>query len=58
MEAMMNYFKTHKNKTPMKVFLHSGTMLQGKIIDYDERTIVLDKCLVFLNTVMSISPRD
>jgi sRNA-binding regulator protein Hfq len=58
MEAMMTYFKTHKNKTSMKIFLDSGTMLQGKITDYDEKTIVLDKCLVFLDKVISISPRD
>lgn len=58
MEATLNYFKQHKNKTVLKVFLSSGTMLQGKITDYDETAIVVDKCLVFIEKVISISPRD
>ena len=58
MEATLNYFKLHKNKTVMKVFLSSGTMLQGKITDYDDTTIVVDKCLVYQDKVISISPRD
>lgn len=51
------------NKTVLKVFVESGsgqpkTMLQGVIADFDDETIVLNKCLVFLDRIISMTPLD
>lgn len=45
-----------KNKISCKVFLDSGTMLQGKINSYDEKYFVIEKCLVNINKMISINP--
>jgi RNA chaperone Hfq len=42
------------NKTHVKIFLTSGTMLQGKIMDYDEECLVIDKCLAFYDQIISV----
>jgi RNA chaperone Hfq len=47
-----------KNKTKMKIFLTNGTMLEGVVIDFDDDCIIVDKCLVFIDKVISITPRD
>ena len=43
-------------KKVMKVFLDNGTMLQGIIVDDDEISFVIDKCLVNWNKVISVTP--
>ena len=51
-----------KNKTMVKVFIEGSsptqakTMLSGRIAGYDNETIVLDECLIFLERVISIAP--
>jgi sRNA-binding regulator protein Hfq len=40
----------------MKVFLTNGTMLKGFIVEFDEDSIVLDKCLIEREKIISISP--
>lgn len=49
--------KCKKEKTDVKVFLVNKTMLQGKIINFDETSFVLDKCLVFIANTISIDPK-
>jgi sRNA-binding regulator protein Hfq len=57
MNAYENFLDLHKrNKNIVKVFLDSGTMLQGVITDYDETTIIIDKCFVNLDKIISIAP--
>lgn len=59
MECSTRYFQKYKdNKKTLKVFLSSGTMLHGLITDYDETSIVVDKCLVFVDKIVSISPKE
>lgn len=56
---MDNYLdEVKKNKTKMKIFLTNGTMLEGVITDFDEFSIIVDKCLVLIDKVISITPRD
>ena len=56
--AREEYLKKHKTeKNIMKCFLVNGTMLSGKIIDYDEKTIILDKCLISDEKIISITPQ-
>lgn len=58
--AYGQFLKNHSQKgTELKVFLNDSkkTMLQGKITDYDENCIVLDKCLIFIEHIISISPQ-
>lgn len=58
--AYGQFLKTHKEKgTELKVFLNDNkkTMLQGKITDFDDDCIVLDKCLIFRNHIISITPQ-
>lgn len=58
--AYGQYLKTQKEKgTELKVFLNDSkkTMLQGKITDFDEDCIVLDKCLIMREHIISISPQ-
>jgi hypothetical protein len=60
--TMMKYLAdAAASKTTVKVFIESGpnqpkTMLQGKIVDFDEDAIVLDKCLIFTDRIISIAP--
>jgi RNA chaperone Hfq len=49
--------KCKKEKTDVKVFLVNKTMLTGKIINFDETSFVLDKCLVFIANTISIDPK-
>lgn len=54
--AYNEYLKAHMDKkTEMKVFLTSKTMLTGKIISFDEDCIVLDKCMILRDQIISLS---
>jgi RNA chaperone Hfq len=55
--AYNEFLKNHKaKKTELKVFLVNKTMLQGPITDYDDDCIILDKCLIFREQIISITP--
>lgn len=57
MNAYEGFLGLHKkNKTTVKVFLDSGTMLQGVITDYDEISVIVDKCFVNFDKIISIAP--
>lgn len=57
MEAITRYLERHKTKKiASKVFLDNGVMLQGLIVDFDDKSITLDKCLILLAHIISISP--
>lgn len=43
--------------TSVKVFLTNGTMLTGNVRDHDDTSIVLDKCLIFIDQIISIVPQ-
>jgi hypothetical protein len=55
MSTKLKYVKDYKDVV-LKVFLDSGTMLSGKIVDCDEESFVIDKCLVNWPKVISIKP--
>lgn len=56
--AYNEYLQDLKTKgTPVKVFLSNKTMLEGKIVDFDDFGIILDKCLVIREQAISIVPR-
>jgi len=61
--VLLDYLEDIKDKElVVKVFIEgssptqSKTMLSGKIMDFDEDSIVLDQCLIFLKRVISIAP--
>jgi sRNA-binding regulator protein Hfq len=55
--AYTEYLQQHKtDKTELKVFLENKTMLTGRISNFDEDTIIIDKCLVFREQIISIKP--
>jgi sRNA-binding regulator protein Hfq len=56
--AYTEFLKKHKEKgTTLKVFLSSNkTMLTGSITDFDQDCIVLDKCMILKEQIISISP--
>jgi sRNA-binding regulator protein Hfq len=72
MSVWSNYLDGLKtNKTKVKVFLTDTkiamiqneldtkrTMLNGFITDFDEESIILDKCLVDRINIISITPLD
>ena len=50
-----------KEGMSLKVFVDSGsgqpkTMLQGQVTDFDEEAIVLNKCLIFMDRIISMTP--
>ena len=45
-------------KKEVKVFLTNKTMLTGKIVDFDDISFIVNKCLVFMNNTISIDPID
>lgn len=52
-----DFFEKHKKeKTDLKVFLESGGMLTGKIVGFDSEGIILNKCLIFREKIISITP--
>ena len=58
MKCTKEYFENlKKNKTEIKVFLVNKTMLTGRIVDYDETSFILDKCLVFIANTISVDPK-
>jgi RNA chaperone Hfq len=57
MATDLNYLENlKKNKTKTKIFLSSGAMLEGLITDFDEIAIVLDKCLIYTEKIISVTP--
>lgn len=55
--ACNEFLEKHKTKkTEMKVFLVGGTMLTGKVTDFDDKAITLNECLIFLDRINSITP--
>ena len=55
--ALNEYLQKCKSeKTELKTFLTNGTMLSGKLTDFDEDCVVIDKCLVFREQIISIKP--
>jgi len=51
------FFEKHKtDKTELKVFIAGGAMLSGKIVSYDDLSIVLNKCLIFRRSILSVTP--
>jgi ribosome maturation factor RimP len=61
--VLLTYLSDMKShKVNVKVFIEGSsptqakTMLSGKITNFDEETIVLDECLIFLDRVISIAP--
>jgi sRNA-binding regulator protein Hfq len=56
--AFTEFLKTHmEKKTVLKVFLTNSTMLSGKISDYDDDCIILDKCMILHEKIISIVPQ-
>jgi sRNA-binding regulator protein Hfq len=56
--ARNEYLQDHRTKkTVLKVFLTGGTMLVGKINDFDDLSIVLDKCLIDRDKIISMVPQ-
>lgn len=56
-----DFFHKHiSEKTELKVFITGDpvrtTMLSGRIFDFDSETILLNKCLIFRDKIMSITP--
>jgi sRNA-binding regulator protein Hfq len=41
-------------KIPVKVFLDNKTMLSGLVVDFDNNVIILDKCLINIDKIISI----
>jgi sRNA-binding regulator protein Hfq len=63
--VMLDYFEGHKKqKTELKCFLTSGTMLTGSITACDEESILLKKtgtttpCLILTDKIISVTPKD
>lgn len=53
-----DYLQTHKEKkTHLNIFLDNKVMLEGLITTFDEDCIVLDKCLIFREHIISIKPQ-
>jgi sRNA-binding regulator protein Hfq len=53
--AYNEYLKTHmEKKIEMKVFLTSKTMLTGKILSFDDDCIVLNKCMILRDQIISV----
>ena len=44
------------NKTKIKAYMKGGALLEGYVVDYCDDSFILDKCLVFFNSVISIKP--
>ena len=56
-DVKYNYLKEiQTNKIKVKVFLSNGTMLTGKIINFCESCIILEKCLIYTDNIISIVP--
>lgn len=56
MNTDLDFLKTIKDKKiPVKVYLDSGTMLQGIVNNFNNDFIVLDKCLINVTKIISIA---
>lgn len=57
-EAMIEYLGGHKTaKTQMKVFLSNGVMLEGLIGSFDDKCIILNKCMIYHDKIVSMTPQ-
>lgn len=57
MNCRESYLNKHKmDKTQMKMFLTNGAMLSGKIVHFDEDSVVLDECLANWDHICSLTP--
>lgn len=58
-QCSSTFLSMHKaNKTVLKMFLSSGTMLTGIINDFDDETVLIGKCLAFKRQITSITPKE
>lgn len=59
-EKFLNFIT--KNEWPMTVYLCNGIRLQGKITDFDNNSVLLDKSgksqLVYKNAIATLFPED
>ena len=54
--AYTEYLQNHmEKKTNVKIFLTSSTMLQGQIKGFSDNWIILDKCLINTDKIISIA---
>lgn len=57
-DAYNEYLTEHKSKkTDLNAFLSNKTMLVGRISAFDDKCIILDKCLIFHEQIISIVPQ-
>ena len=55
--ALQEYLKNHmEKKTELKIFLSNKTMLSGRISNFDDDCIILDKCLIYREQIISVVP--
>lgn len=55
--AYTEYLKNLKaSKVNCKVFIDGKTMLSGRIVDFDDTCIIVNKCLVERRKLVSITP--
>ena len=58
-EVSVEFFTRHMDQgTRLNVYLVNKTMLSGKITDVDSNSIVLDKCLIFADKIISSAPEN
>lgn len=48
--------KLKDDKITVKLFLSNKTMLSGKITDFDEDCVVINKCMALREQIISITP--
>jgi len=55
--AKDTYFrKLKEDKTEVKCFLANKTLITGRITNFDDECIIIDKCLIFYEQIISIVP--
>lgn len=48
--------KLKDDKITVKLFLSNKTMLSGKITDFDDECVVINKCMALKKQIISITP--
>jgi len=48
--------KLKEDKTDIKCFLSNKTLLTGRITNFDDECVIIDKCLIFYEQIISIVP--
>lgn len=57
MKAYTTYLENLKNsKQSVKAFLDNKTMLTGRITDFDDSCVIVNKCMVMREKLVSITP--